>query len=168
MRYLEKYLDQIYTDFENDVKRMDCLCEIASLNYRTLRLPDYHNIHVQQLYLLKYAYAYAYEYYLMYRKAVESLGILNTVSVVSLGCGAMIDYMGFLSLKDIRPLTVSYTGVDRVDWSYKPVFSPEDQVVLNTNTTAAGYFHSIDALDADIYMFPKSISEQSGDEVADI
>lgn len=49
MRSLEKYLDQIYTDFENDVKRMDCLCEIASLNYRTPRLPDYHNIHVQRL-----------------------------------------------------------------------------------------------------------------------
>lgn len=166
MRSLENYLDRIYTDFEDEVNKMDSLCALTSLNYQTRRLPKYTDIRVQQLYLLKYAYAYTYEYFLMYNKAVKALDISRKLSVVSLGCGAMTDYMGLVSLKDSRPLEIAYTGVDPVDWSYKPVTCAQDIVDLNMGTTAGAYFGSRDELDADIYMFPKSISELSMEEVA--
>lgn len=137
---------------------------MATLNYQTQFLPDYTDIHVQQLYLLKYAYAY--EYYLMYNKAVKDLGLLSRVSVASLGCGAMVGYMGLVSLKDIRPLEISYTGVVLVDWSYKPAICAEDQIFLNMKTKIGDYFRDLDELKEDIYMFPKSISELSMEEVA--
>lgn len=168
MRSLEGYINRVYTDFENDLEKMDSLCAITTLNYQNGFLPNYTDIHVQQLYLLKYAYAYAYEYYLMYNKAVRDLGISGRVSVASLGCGAMVDYMGLVSLKDSRPLEISYTGVDRVDWSYKPEVCAEDQVSLNVWTTIDDYLRDLEELKEDIYMFPKSISELSMEEVAHI
>lgn len=166
MRSLEGYLNKIYTDFENEVNKMDSLCALTSLNYQTQSVPGYTDLRVQQLYLLKYAYAYTYEYYLMYNKAVRDLDISRKLSVVSLGCGAMTDYMALVSLKDSLPLEVAYTGVDTVDWGYKPEASGQDQVTLYMGATAGTYFGSREELDADIYMFPKSISELSMEEVA--
>lgn len=168
MKSLEHYLDDIYTLFDQEVQNMENLCTIASLNYQSGRLPDYTDIHVQQLYLLKYAYAYTYEYYLMYDKAIRELGIHRELTVVSLGCGAMTDYMGLQAIEERRALSVQYTGVDLVDWSYKPYISPADAVVCRTGITVGNYFREIEELDADIYMFPKSISEISVAEVEEI
>lgn len=168
MRSLESYLSKIYTDFENEIVHMDKLCVMTSLNYQVQSFPKYADIHVQQLYLLKYAYAYAYEYYLMYNKAVEKLGIWDHVSVLSLGCGAMVDYIGLISLKDIRPLQVSYTGIDQVDWNYKPIICGEDKSPIYLNTNVVAYFRELEELKEDIYIFPKSISELSIEEVKNI
>lgn len=168
MKSLEGYLQKIYTDFEKEVKKMDSLCSMASLNYQTQQLPDYQDSRIQQLYLLKYAYAYAYEYYLMYDRAVRMLGIQGKLSVVSLGCGAMVDYIGLQSVEDGQPLCVEYTGIDRIDWHYKPSLSPQDVAMCRTGITAGAYLQEQEMLDADIYMFPKSISELSPTEVEKI
>ena len=59
---ITKYLQTVYEDLQRYVDNDVCLCKFKELNFEAGALPDYEDINIQQLYLLRYAFAYALEY----------------------------------------------------------------------------------------------------------
>ena len=53
---INKYLDDILFDFKEYVTSGVRLCDLKEVHFDAGNLPDYSDIHVQQLYLLRYAY----------------------------------------------------------------------------------------------------------------
>ena len=164
---LEKYLETIYNDFESDISKAGCLGQMKNLNYINGNVPDYNNRNIQQFYLLKYAYAYTYEYYIMYEQAFRSLGETVNVEILSVGCGALIDYNALKAVPVMQGKQVFYTGVDKINWNYKPFVQSGDQVMLKLGDGTV-HFQSLEQLSADIYMFPKSICEFSFEQIGKI
>ena len=89
---INEYLSNILDDFVGYVRSQDKLCELLDVHFDAGRIPNYTNIHVQQLYLLRYAYAYAFEYKCIYRKLIKRLKQDEEIDVTSIGCGNMLDY----------------------------------------------------------------------------
>ena len=164
---LENYLENIYRDLETDISHQGCLGQIKNLNYKDGNIPNYNNKNIQQFYLLKYAYAYTYEYYIIYEQALRQLGKIENMEILSIGCGAFIDYNALKSIPQMQGKQVDYTGVDKVNWNYKPLVQNGDKVQLKLGDGIA-YFQSLEKLSADIYMFPKSICEFSFEEIEKI
>ena len=164
MLSLENYLTKIYTDFANEISRIGCFGQMKELNYINGNVPNYNNRNIQQFYLLKYAYAYTYEYYIMFQQALHQLGKVADLEILSVGCGALIDYKALREIPQMQGKKISYVGVDKVNWNYKPEIEVHDQVILKLGDGTT-YFQTIDKLTADIYMFPKSICEFSVDEI---
>lgn len=52
---INKYLDDILFDFKEYVTSGVRLCDLKEVHFDAGNLPDYSDIHVQQLYLLRYA-----------------------------------------------------------------------------------------------------------------
>lgn len=57
MLSINDYLDNILIDFESYARSGVKLCDLKSVHYDAGRIPDYSSLHIQQLYLLRYAYA---------------------------------------------------------------------------------------------------------------
>lgn len=56
----------------------------------------------------------------MYRQALQLMRVGNELSVLSVGCGALLDYRGLqMALGDVG-LRIHYHGIDQVNWNYKP------------------------------------------------
>lgn len=89
---INQYLDGILHDFKNYVNSGVKLCDLKDVHFDAGRVPDYSNIHVQQLYLLRYAYAYSFEYKRMYHSLIRRMKPDDRIAVTSIGCGSMIDY----------------------------------------------------------------------------
>lgn len=160
---INTYIDTICDDFCEYLNANVCLCELKKMHYDAGKVPNYTNIHNQQLYLLRYAYAYAFEYKYMYSHLLKSFPTKDTLEVMSIGCGNMIDYWSLT--QSINPETsIIYKGYDSVDWAYK--FSKRDcdkcQLVLGD---ALDSIEALDYFSADIIVFPKSISEFSLDSI---
>lgn len=49
---INQYLDDILSDFKDYVNSGVELCDLKDVHFDAGRVPDYSNIHVQQLYLL--------------------------------------------------------------------------------------------------------------------
>lgn len=161
-----EYVCNVFNDFEQYVETSSSLCDLKSITFEGNCLPDYNNVHVQQLYLLRYAYAYAFEYKFMYSNLFANNVIEEfAISVLSIGCGNMIDYWGLVkALKEQKEYsrTIFYTGIDVVDWQYK-VKTRKKDIVLFNKTDIVDYLNKQTELSSDIYFFPKSISEFSDD-----
>lgn len=160
---INEYLDLILEDFKEYLRSSPCLCHLKDVHYDAGRVPNYSDEHVQQFYLLRYAYAYAFEYKCMYEHLLSKIPKSSRLSVMSIGCGNMIDYWGLAQA--VGPdVVLSYKGYDSVDWSYK--FSGRDGDRL---TLILG--NAIDAIEeggsiaSDIIVFPKSISEFDHDAI---
>ena len=89
---INKYLDDILFDFKEYVTSGVRLCDLKEVHFDAGNLPDYSDIHVQQLYLLRYAYAYSFEYKRMYASLIRRMNPGMEIAVTSIGCGSMIDY----------------------------------------------------------------------------
>ena len=136
-----------------------------------LGIPDYRNIRVQQLYLLRYAYAYSYEYTEIYRQVLQRMGRQKELSVVSVGCGTMIDYWSLaqaLSYYRQSDCIVNYVGMDAVEWNYRFSKRAQDNVQTYLHNNAVDCFIKNPQFVSDIYFFPKSISEFSLQEIQQI
>lgn len=160
---IEEYLSQIYEDFYNYVSRCDNLCDLKSLHYQAGNLPDYSDINIQQLYLLRYAFAYAFEYKSMFLDLFKRKTYEEEIHVMSLGCGNAIDYWSLVqALKDIGEwqCKVHYRGIDAIDWNYKIAPRKRDYFWVEEEN-AALTLQEYDTLPFDVYFFPKSISEFS-------
>ncbi len=160
---IKSYLTEIYNDFKDYIDECDKLCPLMSVNYSGGKLPDYNDIHIQQLYLLRYAFAYAFDYKNMYSDLFEDITFSDKIKVVSVGCGNMIDYWALtevLKETDNSECIIDYTGVDIIDWNYKFPHREQDNVKFG-NMNVAEIFQNSPPLSSDIYIFPKSISEIS-------
>lgn len=65
---INDYINNIFQVFSGYVKNSEKLCDLNPFTFEEGNIPDYSNIHTQQLYLLRYAFAYAFEYKRMYSK----------------------------------------------------------------------------------------------------
>lgn len=168
---INNYIYGVYEEFKEYVDNNDGLCLLRDMTFEGGHVPDYSDVHVQQYYLLRFAFAYAFEYKKMYARLLENVGTFNgSVKVCSLGCGAMIDYWALteiLSDKGLGKTVVDYTGIDVIDWNYKFEARERDGVDF-IHGNAKDRLSGADALDYDVYIFPKSISEFSNDNFSDM
>ncbi|MDJ0306750.1 hypothetical protein [Dehalobacter sp.] len=160
---IEEYLEEVLYDFKKYIKRKPCLCDLKSVNFNSGLIPDYSIIPIQQLYLLRYAFAYAFEYKRMYLSLLDRKNFPNEISVLSLGCGTIVDYWSLLQAlieTGQRKCVVTYVGSDLIDWEYKFLARKKDNVWLYQQN-GADWVNESPSLGFDVYMFPKSISEFS-------
>jgi len=76
---------------------------LKSLNYQGGMKPDYDDIHIQQLYLLRYAFSYAFEYKNMFDNLFAREKFADRIEVASIGCGNMIDYWALVeALREVN------------------------------------------------------------------
>lgn len=171
MNQIEEYLNCIYKDFEKYTDSASGLCDLKGLSYKNACIPDYKNLRVQQLYLLRYAYAYSYEYIQICRQVLQRLGTQSAISVVSVGCGAMIDYWSFiqaLNYENQSECVVNYVGIDAVTWNYRFPKREQDNIITYLHNDAVECFVKNPKFVSDIYFFPKSISEFSLQDIRKI
>lgn len=160
----------VYDDFREYLDESDNLCMLKTLNYQAGQKPDYSDLHIQQLYLLRYVFSYAFEYKSIFSTLFAREKFGDNIEVASIGCGNMIDYWGLVeALDEIRnnKCQIKYRGVDTIDWKYKIEAREQDEVEF-TKANAATIFRKTGALISNVYIFPKSISEFSNEEFQDI
>lgn len=136
---ITQYLQDIYEDLQGYVDNDVCLCKFKKLNFEAGALPDYTDINIQQLYLLRYAFAYAFEYSRMYLNVLSQMDDVNSISVTSVGCGSMIDYWSLvhaLKIKHKLDCSIRYAGIDKIDWNYKIPKRQNDEVHYSIGNAA--------------------------------
>lgn len=163
---INEFLDNVLKDFKAYVDSQDQLCDLLDAHFDAGKVPDYSDVHIQQLYLLRYAYGYAFEYKQMYKDLMARIKLGDKIKVTSVGCGNLIDYWALARVINGR-CKIKYWGIDTVDWKYKmPVQNADDVKFINTG--AVEYFKAKEKLSSDVYIFPKSISEFEQDEMVAI
>lgn len=163
---IKEYLDEVLNDFAEYVRSEDTLCTLKKAHFDKGRVPDYSDIHIQQLYLLRYAYAYAFEYKCMYTDLLSRINLEESIRVTSIGCGSLIDYWSLVHTVR-NQCSIIYKGIDTIDWLYKiPPRDCDDLIFYNDD--AASLFQRANKFSADVYIFPKSISEFSENEIYNI
>ena len=130
-----------------------------------------------QLYLLKYAYAYGFEYLAMCNEFIKDFADKEEISVVSLGCGTMLEYWALANVLNMRekdeadkgeaekkvfwPI-VKYLGVDAIKWNYSMETEERDRDSVKFSQESFEHFFARQDNKFntyDVYFFPKSISE---------
>lgn len=158
---ITEYIEQIYKDFSKYYDEGHSMCELKGLTFEAGSLPDYSNIRIQQLYLLRYAFAYSFEYSCIYDNIIKNFKGKSGIKVASIGCGTMIDYWSLIyTLKKHRmqECSVCYVGVDEIDWNYKMNHRKNDKVSFRLENIKSAFANNTKFI-SDIYFFPKSISE---------
>lgn len=162
---INDYINNIFQDFSEYVKNSEKLCDLNPFTFEAGYIPDYSNIHIQQLYLLRYAFAYAFEYKRMYSKILKKLNIDTKLKITSFGCGPMIDYWSLCNACEEH--SFEYIGIDIIDWNYKfESQNPNPYRFIKDNMIE--YIKELKELDSDIYFFPKSICEIKNDDLTSI
>jgi len=167
---ITEYLEHIYEDFKRQIDTGEWLCDIKKLSFEAGGLPDYSNIQIQRLYLLRYAFAYGFEYTQMYKEVLQDMDDPTEIRVTSIGCGNMIDYWALVQAVECKwwlDCKIKYVGIDEIEWAYKFEKRPQD-VMRYDSRNAKTCFSETGQLASDVYFFPKSISEFTGDEMRDI
>lgn len=157
------YLNDVFDSFRSYIDATGDVCKLREVTYEAGNVPDYEDIQVQELYILKYTFSYAFEYMSMYSEILDFFNGAQTLKILSLGCGTMTDYWSLIQALnktdfEIRPRDIHYTGVDRINWSHKfpnrlhlPYrFEQQDMIE---------YIERTDISDTNIFFFPKSICE---------
>ncbi len=161
------YLEKVFLDFKEYIDTDVCLCKFKGLTFEAGALPNYDDINIQQLYLLRYAFVYAFEYSQMYLSVLSQMNDIQQISVTSVGCGSMIDYWALvhaLELKRVKNCNIRYIGIDEINWNYQFSTRKEDEVHFLVGN-AKNYFEKNQKFISDVYFFPKSISEFSSEEM---
>ena len=157
---IKNYISMIYDDFREYMDQNVNLCMLKTLNYQAGQKPDYSDIHIQQLYLLRYVFSYAFEYKSMFDTLFAREKFKDSIEVASIGCGNMIDYWGLVeALGEIGSgeCYIKYRGIDTIDWNYKIEAREKDEVKF-TKVNAATIFQKTSTLISNVYIFPKSQS----------
>ena len=162
---INDFLNAVLDDFGSYIQSGQNLCKLWDTHFDAGRIPDYSDINIQQLYLLRYAYAYAFEYKYMYQFLLRKLPPSQSLKVTSVGCGSMVDYWS-LSRVVGDSCTIDYRGIDTIEWCYQFPARLWDSVEYYCGN-AVDYFEQ-EELSSDVYIFPKSISEFSLNEVTQI
>lgn len=165
---ITEYLQQIYEDFREEIEYSgDTLCELKKLSFEAGGLPNYNNIQIQRLYLLRYAFAYSFEYTKMYEEVLRDMNNPTDISIASIGCGNMIDYWALIQALDNSwnlDCNVRYVGIDEIDWNYRVDSRLQDEVHYLVGNAKDGFMKA-EHLVSDVYFFPKSISEFTDGEM---
>lgn len=173
---INQYLNLVLSDFAAYVEKGDNLCYLNNLRFNGSAMPDYSNLHTQQLYELRYSYGYAFAYKQMFARffsdSVKHLPPWEPINVLSIGCGNMVDYWALKQV--LSQQFITYVGIDPIAWNYSFAEHIErgDQIgYLQKNAVEAleelartlGQIHQ--TVDFDYYIFPQSISEFTMEEL---
>lgn len=163
-KFIPAFLSTQLAAFKDNLSIPGRICELRSFSYDNGIRPDYTQDLHRQLYYLRFASAYIIEYFLAYKYIFGSGKITpqNNIAVLSIGCGAMLDLIGFefarrytLGFESSIP---HYYGVDLIDWQ-----CPEAKIIDSSVFLNKGIEHVLPASDLpyrlDILFFPKSVSE---------
>ena len=162
---IEEYLNVVYKYFREYVINSSSICEMDSLRYDHNNLPNYANKHIQEYYILRYTYSYAFNYKYLYQSVLKDM-TGKKLSVLSLGCGNLVDYWG-LRQGISRKAQINYTGIDAIDWNYKFCAENDDRVIFK-NEDIVKFILSEDKLPYDVFLFPMSISELDMNQIYSI
>lgn len=163
---MSEYLENIYVDFASDINEQTKLCQLKGLNFAAGCLPNYNNLQIQRLYLLRYSFAYGFEYSGIYSEVLARLHNPQKVCVASIGCGNFLDYWSLVQSIEKKNLEceVRYVGIDEIDWNYKFDKRDGDELYFKKGN-AINFFEENKEFISDIYFFPKSISEFDAKEM---
>lgn len=177
MLTITEYLKKIFEEFKNHCDKgtqsmwelKSCMNQIKKNNPDSTSSKLYSNPAFQQLYLLKYAYEYGFEYLSMYNEFIEDFADREEISVVSLGCGTMLDYWALAYMLDKKKLSrpvVRYLGIDAAKWNHSletEVRGKDKETFKFSEERFEDFFKKTDNEfnTHDVYFFPKSISEFS-------
>jgi len=161
--FIEDFMCTVYNDFQKNVDN-EVLCDLKGLSFKGGNLPDYTQEINQQLYLLRYFPAYLTEYKYLYKKIVRDT-CLESINVLSVGCGSFIDFYGLLfaieSYADSSSdIPIKYIGIDVIDWKYKNNLNNQN---VNFVCDSIENFKFNNPDDTNVLIFPKSLSELSDD-----
>ncbi|MDR3292126.1 MAG: hypothetical protein LBT10_08280 [Methanobrevibacter sp.] len=160
---IESIIRKVYDDFY-EYNEFNIPCDLKDFTFKQ-NVPNYEKKSVQQFYLLKYMYSYAFEYMTMFKKILNQREFGNNIRITSFGCGNMIDYWALiraLEENDKKEISINYTGVDSIDWNYKPKARENDTINFK-HIDVKKYLNEEKYLDSEIFIFPKSLGEFSGD-----
>lgn len=172
---ITEYLERIFDEFKEQCNKGNEGTEsMQGLKDYSPRLKSdgssiYSNQTYQQQYLLKYAYAYGFEYLSMCNELIKDFADKKEISVVSLGCGTMLDYWALVNMLYKRNLSqpiVKYHGIDAVKWNHsldaKAIGKDEKNYKFSQESFEKFFNEPDNEFDThDVYFFPKSISEFS-------
>jgi hypothetical protein len=161
--YIDKFMCTVFNDFRENVNN-EVLCNLKEFSFKNGHSPDYTQEKNQQLYLLRYFPAYLTEYKYLYKKIIEDTH-LESINVLSIGCGSFIDFYGLIfAIKFysvyLPYIPVKYIGIDVIDWKYKDDFSNQK---VSFVCDSIENFRLNNPDDTNVLIFPKSLSELSDD-----
>lgn len=93
----------------------------------------------------------------MYEELLHRADFGSSIAVTSIGCGSMLDYW---ALANVVPEScrIRYRGIDTIDWAYQISARDQDDMKFICHDAIDCLFKA-KTLSADVYIFPKSISE---------
>ena len=135
--------------------------------------PDYSNEIHRAFYFLKYAIPYCIEYREIYRSILRPINFINNISILSIGCGAMLDFIGFNYANTVitpSPLphqnqlsyiinNPHYHGIDIIDWKSSREYGFSASKVFLTCDDIKNITPDVNTRPYNIIIFPKSISD---------
>ena len=154
--FIDNRVRLIYSDFSHNIEG-STLCHLKTIRFDTETGPDYSNTDVQQLYLLRYFPAYLVEYKYLYDKLFRA-GKLDSLKILSIGCGCCIDYYGAFLASDNNMDRLNYWGIDTVDWKHRDLFSISTANFVKGNISSISYPKGFVF---NVIIFPKSLSDIS-------
>jgi len=147
--FIESYIENVFYSFKQKENQW---CNLQNFDLNTISYQDELN---QEYYLLKYFPAYFTEYYHALEKFFKDYK-KNSLKVISIGCGAGIDFYALKFLIESKNLDIEYdyTCIDIIDWSYKPNENNFNFNHADINDVEDSIFD-----DVDLIVFPKILTE---------
>ena len=157
--FTEEFITEVFKSFK---RKEDQWCNLQNFSLHTVSYED--ELH-QEYYLLKYFLAYFTEYYHALENKFFTEYKKNTLKVISIGCGAGIDYYALNMYLNIKGLDIDldYTCIDIIDWSYKPTDDNCNFIHSDINEIENNIFDN-----ADLIIFPKILTELNNDTIMHI
>ena len=152
-RMLNRDINMLWERLEN---KQNEWCNL-NLNLNTKSYEDLYN---QHYYLLKYYPAYFTEYYHIWKIFFETYNKKH-INILSIGCGAGIDFIAFTHILRIKNLKYQYFGIDSIEWKDRNrVFDFTQQEVQNLTKK--------DFENVDLIVFPKILTELENEELENL
>lgn len=155
-KYFKDFIQHIQEASQKDICQLQ---QSFSKNWG----PVYSNKLHRSFYFIKYAVPYCIEYREIYLNILDSRDFSNStsISVLSIGCGAMLDFVGFIyALRKIdKHISWSYHGIDIIDWECKDISKLSNENIKFTCKSIGDISLEDFNNHYDIIIFPKSISD---------
>ncbi len=159
--FIHGFLEKVYNKFLIDISSLPSLCDLKKLRFDDPNVqPNYADVKIQRLYLLRYGYAYFSEYYYLYKdifnlyKDIFEKERGKNIKILSIGAGCAIDYYAAYYASLDNKWNLEYCGIDIINWvdkenigNYK--FRIEDVAKIDLSQFSR----------TNILIFPKSLFE---------
>lgn len=168
--WITEFLTQKYQSISHHKIVPPKLCDLKRFDFLNGG-PDYRKRLVRDFYFVKYSSAYVTEYFLCYYRIFSTEFLLDRprICTLSIGCGAMLDLVGFEYARRYWAHVYSgkpvYCGIDVVDWRC------EDTKLIDNIKSFYEGLENFSASDFrypfSIICFPKSLSDIPSESIMD-